>query len=122
VVAVTHDRYFWTRGRRILELDRGQGIPGRATTARGWIRSEPGCPGGKVRIGRQRTLQHELEWIRMRPGPAGQGKARITAYEKLCRATGKRPENVEISIPPGPRLAAWWLRPRISARDMATGF
>src|SRR4051794_20489264 len=110
VVAVTHDRYFLDNvAEWILELDRGQGIPWKGNYS-SWLeqKQERLALEEKEVSGRQRTLQHELEWIRMSP-PArrAKAKARITAYEKLLaedRDYDKRGDQNEIHIPAGPRL------------------
>ena len=108
VIAVTHDRYFLDNvAGWILELDRGQGIPFKGNYT-SWLeqkqerlRSEE-----KSESERQKTLQRELEWIRMSPkARRAKGKARITAYESLLgQESEKRREDLEIPIPPGPRL------------------
>src|SRR3970282_851424 len=108
VIAVTHDRYFLDNvAGWILELDRGQGIPFKGNYT-SWLeqkqerlRSEE-----KSESERQKTLQRELEWIRMSPkARRAKGKARITAYESLLdQESQKRREDLEIPIPPGPRL------------------
>ncbi len=108
VVAVTHDRYFLDNvAEWILELDRGSGIPGRGTTRRGWSRSSSGsAQEEKSETKRQKTLQRELEWIRMAPrARQAKGKARLNVYEQLLNEdTAQKLEQVEIYIPPGPRL------------------
>jgi ATP-binding cassette ChvD family protein len=108
VIAVTHDRYFLDNvAGWILELDRGQGIPFKGNYT-SWLeqkqerlRSEE-----KSESERQKTLQRELEWIRMSPkARRAKGKARITAYESLLgQESEKRREDLEIPIPPGPLL------------------
>ena len=108
VIAVTHDRYFLDNvAGWILELDRGQGIPFKGNYT-SWLeqkqerlRSEE-----KSESERQKTLQREIEWIRMSPkARRAKGKARITAYETLLdQESEKRREDLEIPIPPGPRL------------------
>jgi len=108
VIAVTHDRYFLDNvAGWILELDRGQGIPFKGNYT-SWLeqkqerlRSEE-----KSESERQKTLQREIEWIRMSPkARRAKGKARINAYEALLdQASEKRREDLEIPIPPGPRL------------------
>jgi len=108
VLAVTHDRYFLDNvAGWILELDRGEGIPfqGNYTS---WLEQK------KARLAieekheskRQKTLEQELEWIRLNPkGRHAKSKARISAYEKMLgEETQKRNEELEIFIPPGPRL------------------
>src|SRR5689334_5057786 len=108
VVAVTHDRYFLDNvAGWILELDRGAGIPweGNYTS---WLDQKRTrlAQEEKEESARQRTLEHELEWVRMAPrARQAKGKARLTAYEKLLAEEGREKiENVEIYIPPGPRL------------------
>lgn len=108
VIAVTHDRYFLDNvAEWILELDRGEGIPWKGNYS-SWLEQK------KTRLSmeekseskRQKTLQRELEWIRMTPkGRHAKAKARITAYETLVSQEGeKREKDLEIYIPPGPRL------------------
>ena len=108
VIAVTHDRYFLDNvAGWILELDRGRASPGRATTPPGWSRNRSACAGRKnPKASRQKTLQRELEWIRMSPkGRHAKSQARITAYEKLLSQEAERSEKeLELYIPPGPRL------------------
>src|SRR5499425_1206408 len=108
VIAVTHDRYFLDNvAGWILELDRGHGIPweGNYTS---WLeqKQERLRRQEKSESDRQKTLQRELEWIRMSPkARRAKGKARITAYETLLdQESQKRREDLEIPIPPGPRL------------------
>ena len=105
VIAVTHDRYFLDNvAGWILELDRGQGIPWEGNYSRGWNRSRSGCGSEeKSETDRQKTLQRELEWIRMSPKARhAKGKARINAYEALLdQESEKRREDLEIHIPPG---------------------
>src|SRR5437588_2532111 len=108
VIAVTHDRYFldYVAG-WILELDRGHGIPFKGNYS-SWLDQK------RVRLQqeektetqRQKTLERELEWIRMSPkGRHAKGKARINSYETLLsQETEKRGQDLEIYIPPGPRL------------------
>jgi ATP-binding cassette ChvD family protein len=108
VIAVTHDRYFLDNvAGWILELDRGQGIPFKGNYT-SWLeqKQERLRREEKSESERQRTLQRELEWIRMAPSARrAKGKARITAYEKLLdQESQKRREDLEIPIPPGPRL------------------
>ncbi|HEY3176068.1 MAG TPA: energy-dependent translational throttle protein EttA [Candidatus Polarisedimenticolia bacterium] len=108
VVAVTHDRYFLDNvAGWILELDRGAGIPweGNYTS---WLEQKQARLGQEEKAAsvRQRTLQRELEWVRMSPRARhAKGKARLNAYEKLLAEEMERaPETVEIYIPPGSRL------------------
>jgi energy-dependent translational throttle protein EttA len=108
VIAVTHDRYFLDNvAGWILELDRGQGIPWRGNYS-SWLqqKQERLRREEKSESERQKTLQRELEWIRMSPkARRAKGKARITAYETLLdQESQKRREDMEIYIPPGPRL------------------
>ncbi len=108
VIAVTHDRYFLDNvAGWILELDRGQGIPWKGNYS-SWLEQKQGRlrQEEKTESERQKTLQHELEWIRMSPkGRHAKSKARINAYESLLGQEGeKRAEDLEIYIPPGPRL------------------
>ena len=108
VIAVTHDRYFLDNvAEWILELDRGEGIPWKGNYS-SWLEQK------RTRLHleekseskRQRTLQRELEWIHMSPkGRHAKSKARISAYETLVsQETEKRDRDLEIFIPPGPRL------------------
>ncbi|HXF76125.1 MAG TPA: energy-dependent translational throttle protein EttA, partial [Methylomirabilota bacterium] len=108
VIAVTHDRYFLDNvAGWILELDRGQGIPFKGNYT-SWLeqKQERLRREEKAESERQRTLQRELEWIRMAPKARhAKGKARISAYEALLgQEAQKRREELEIPIPPGPRL------------------
>jgi sulfate-transporting ATPase len=110
VVAITHDRYFLDNvARWILELDRGRGIPFEGNYS-SWLeqkqeRLERETKGNEAR---KRTLQRELEWVRMAPkARQAKGKARLTAYEKLrAEAEGATDidRRLEIAIPPGDRL------------------
>jgi ATP-binding cassette ChvD family protein len=108
VVAVTHDRYFLDNvAGWILELDRGHGIPYQGNYT-GWLEQK------RARLeveekqvsAKRRTLDRELEWVRMTPrARTGKSKARIRAIDQLRAAQEQQlPETVEISIPPGPRL------------------
>src|SRR5918999_5082215 len=108
VVAVTHDRYFLDNvAGWILELDRGHGIPYEGNYS-GWLEQKQTrlSQEEKSESKRQRTLQRELEWIRMSPrARQAKGKARLNAYEQLLSEdTAQKVEQVEIYIPPGPRL------------------
>ena len=108
VIAVTHDRYFLDNvAGWILELDRGEGIPFKGNYT-SWLeqKQERLRRDEKSESERQKTLQRELEWIRMAPkARRAKGKARITAYESLLdQESQKRREDLEIPIPPGPRL------------------
>ncbi|HUU32448.1 MAG TPA: ATP-binding cassette domain-containing protein, partial [Vicinamibacterales bacterium] len=108
VVAVTHDRYFLDNvAGWILELDRGSGIPYQGNYT-GWLEQKRGRlqQEEKTESKRQRTLQRELDWIRMSPrARQAKGKARLNAYEQLlAEDTNEKLDKVEIYIPPGPRL------------------
>ena len=108
IIAVTHDRYFLDNvAGWILELDRGEGIPYKGNYT-SWLeqKQERLRRQEKSQSERQKTLQRELEWIRMSPkARRAKGKARITAYETLLdQDSQKRWEDLEIHIPPGPRL------------------
>ncbi len=108
VIAVTHDRYFLDNvAGWILELDRGYGIPWKGNYS-SWLEQKQ----ERVRLEekseskRQKTLERELEWIRMSPkARQSKGQARVNAYEKLLNQEAEaRREDLEIYIPPGPRL------------------
>ena len=108
VIAVTHDRYFLDNvAEWILELDRGYGIPWRGNYS-SWLdqKQDRLRREEKADTRRIRTLERELDWIRMSPrARQAKGKARVTAYEKLLsQETEERREELEIYIPPGPRL------------------
>jgi energy-dependent translational throttle protein EttA len=108
VVAVTHDRYFLDNAAEwILELDRGSGIPWKGNYSL-WLEQKRQrlSQEEKAETKRQKTLERELEWIRMAPrARQAKGKARLNAYEQLLNAdTAQKIEQVEIYIPPGPRL------------------
>jgi energy-dependent translational throttle protein EttA len=108
VVAVTHDRYFLDNvAGWILELDRGRGIPWQGNYS-SWLEQKQGrlAQEEKAETRRQRTLERELEWIRMSPrARQAKGKARLNAYEELLREeTAQKIESAEIYIAPGPRL------------------
>jgi energy-dependent translational throttle protein EttA len=108
VVAVTHDRYFLDNvAGWILELDRGHGIPYEGNYS-GWLEQKQNRlqQEEKAESKRQRTLQRELDWIRMSPrARQAKGKARLNAYEQLLNEdTAQKLDSVEIYIPPGPRL------------------
>jgi ATP-binding cassette ChvD family protein len=108
VIAVTHDRYFLDNvAGWILELDRGQGIPWQGNYS-SWLeqKGQRLATEEKQETERQKTLQRELEWIRMSPkGRQAKSKARINSYESLAsQETQKRASELEIYIPPGPRL------------------
>ena len=108
VIAVTHDRYFLDNvAGWILELDRGHGIPWKGNYS-SWLEQKQQrlALEEKADSKRQKTLQRELEWIRMAPkARMAKGKARINAYESLLNQESEsRREDLEIYIPPGPRL------------------
>ena len=108
VVAVTHDRYFLDNAAEwILELDRGSGIPWKGNYS-SWLdqKQQRLAQEEKSETKRQKTLARELEWIRMAPrARQAKGKARLNAYEQLLNEdTAQKIEQVEIYIPPGPRL------------------
>ncbi len=108
VVAITHDRYFLDNvAGWILELDRGAGIPWEGNYS-SWLdqKQQRLAQAEKAGAARQRTLQRELEWVRMTPRARHQkSKARLNAYEDMLREDRqKAPEKLEIYIPAGPRL------------------
>jgi ATP-binding cassette ChvD family protein len=108
VVAITHDRYFLDNAAQwILELDRGRGIPWKGNYS-SWLEQKEQrlALEEKQASARRRTLERELEWIRMSPrARQAKGKARINAFEQLRSEEEQRaPESVEIVVPPGPRL------------------
>ncbi len=108
VIAVTHDRYFLDNvAGWILELDRGRGIPWKGNYS-SWLEQKQKRLAHEERseAERQKTLQRELEWVRMSPkGRHAKGKARLNAYEAmLSHESEKRAPDLEIYIPPGPRL------------------
>ena len=122
VVAVTHDRYFLDNvAGWILELDRGSGIPWQGNYS-SWLDQKQGrlAQEEKAETKRQRTLQRELEWIRMSPrARQAKGKARLTAYEQLlAEDTPDKVDNAEIYIAPGPRLGDVV----VEARDLRKGY
>ena len=108
VIGVTHDRYFLDNvAGWILELDRGHGIPWEGNYS-SWLEQKRTRlqHEEKTETQRQKTLERELEWIRMSPkGRHAKGKARINSYEALLsQETEKQAQDLEIYIPPGPRL------------------
>jgi ATP-binding cassette ChvD family protein len=108
VIAVTHDRYFLDNvAGWILELDRGEGIPWKGNYS-SWLgqKQQRLASEEKQASARRRTLERELEWIRMAPrARQAKSKARITAYESLlAEETAARDDTAEILIPPPPRL------------------
>jgi energy-dependent translational throttle protein EttA len=108
VIAVTHDRYFLDKvAGWILELDRGEGIPWKGNYS-SWLEQKQKrlAQEEKSESKRQKTLERELEWVRMNPkGRQAKAKARLGAYEKLLsQETREKEEKLELFIPPGPRL------------------
>lgn len=108
VIAVTHDRYFLDNAAGwILELDRGQGIPWKGNYS-SWLEQKKArlAQEEKTESSRQRALAHELEWVRKSPtARRAKSKARLAAYETMLNQdTQKRAAEIEIYIPPGPRL------------------
>ena len=122
VIAVTHDRYFLDNvAGWILELDRGEGIPWKGNYS-SWLeqKQERLRREEKAEGNRQKTLERELDWIRMSPkGRHAKSQARISAYEKLLgEEAEKREKELELFIPPGPRLGDVV----IDAQDVSKGF
>jgi energy-dependent translational throttle protein EttA len=110
IIAVTHDRYFLDNvAGWILELDRGEGIPWKGNYS-SWLEQKQQRlkQEEKTESKRQRTLERELEWVRMNPkGRQAKAKARLGAYEKLfSQEVKEREEKLELYIPPGPRLGS----------------
>ena len=108
VIAITHDRYFLDNvAGWILELDRGEGIPWKGNYS-SWLdqKSKRLAKEEKVESKRRKTLERELEWVRMSPkGRRTKSKARLSNYEKLLENKSKdKEEKIELYIPPGPRL------------------
>lgn len=122
IIAVTHDRYFLDNvAGWILELDKGQGIPWKGNYS-SWLEQKQArlAQEEKTMSERRKTLQRELEWIRMSPkGRHAKSKARINSYEALLGQEGeKKAKELEIYIPPGPRLGNLV----IEAKDVCKGF
>jgi len=122
VIAVTHDRYFLDNvAGWILELDRGHGIPWKGNYS-SWLeqKQERLRKEEKSESKRQKTLQHELEWIRMSPkGRHAKSQARISSYEKLLGNAGlEKEKTLELYIPPGPRLGGVV----VEAKEVSKGF
>ncbi len=110
VIAVTHDRYFLDNvAGWILELDRGEGIPWKGNYS-SWLEQKQQrlAKEEKSESKRQKTLQRELEWVRMAPkGRRAKSKARISAYDNMLSQEGKEKESkLELYIPPGERLGS----------------
>lgn len=108
VIAITHDRYFLDHvAGWILELDRGEGIPWKGNYS-SWLdqKTKRMAQEEKQASKRRKTLEHELEWVRMAPkARQAKGKARLTSYDRLLNEDQKeREERLEIFIPNGPRL------------------
>jgi ATP-binding cassette ChvD family protein len=122
VIAVTHDRYFLDNvAGWILELDRGHGIPWKGNYS-SWLEQKQKRleQEEKAESQRQRTLKQELEWVRQTPSARrSKSKARIANYEKMLKEESlKREDDVEIYIPPGPRLGELV----IEAKEVAKAF
>jgi ATP-binding cassette ChvD family protein len=124
VVAITHDRYFLDNvAGWILELDRGAGVPWEGNYS-SWLdqKQQRLSQEEKEESARRRTLQRELEWVRMAPrARQAKGKARLTHYEQLLaeeQASERREGPREISVPPGPRLGDLV----IEARQLRKGY
>ncbi|HYZ99357.1 MAG TPA: energy-dependent translational throttle protein EttA, partial [Acidimicrobiales bacterium] len=124
VVAVTHDRYFLDNvAGWILELDRGRGFPFEGNYS-GWLEQKRARleREDKADTARRRTLERELEWVRLAPkARQAKGKARLAAYERLraeAEAAERGPGRLQIDIPPGPRLGDLV----IEARDLSKGY
>lgn len=109
VIAITHDRYFLDNvAGWILELDRGEGIPTKATIPAGWSRSRSAWREGKSESRRQRALADELEWIRSSPkARQAKSKARIKRFEELSKIEYKRKTS---RMPSSSRPAPDWAR------------
>ena len=122
VIAVTHDRYFLDHvAGWILELDRGEGIPWKGNYS-SWLdqKTKRMAQEEKLASKRRKTLERELEWVRMAPkARQAKGKARLSSYDRLLNEDQKeREEKLEIYIPNGPRLG----NKVIEARDLAKGY
>jgi len=122
VIAITHDRYFLDNvAGWILELDRGEGIPWKGNYS-SWLdqKSKRLAKEEKVESKRRKTLERELEWVRMSPkGRRTKSKSRLSNYEKLLQDKSKEQEaKIELYIPPGPRLG----NNVIDAVNVAKGF
>ncbi len=122
VIAVTHDRYFLDHvAGWILELDRGEGIPWKGNYS-SWLdqKTQRMAQEEKLASKRRKTLERELEWVRMAPkARQAKGKARLSSYDRLLNEDQKqREEKLEIFIPNGPRLG----NKVIEARNLAKGY
>lgn len=122
VIAVTHDRYFLDNvAGWILELDRGEGIPWKGNYS-SWLEQKQNRleKEEKTESKRQKTLQRELEWVRMAPkARQAKSKARLAAYDRMVSEDNKeREDKLELFIPPGPRLG----NKVIEAKGVKMGF
>ncbi|HEY1056935.1 MAG TPA: energy-dependent translational throttle protein EttA [Emticicia sp.] len=122
VIAVTHDRYFLDNvAGWILELDRGEGIPWKGNYS-SWLEQKQNrlAKEEKSESKRQKTLQRELEWVRMAPkARQAKSKARLAAYDRMVSEDNReREEKLELFIPPGPRLG----NKVIEAKGVKMGF
>ena len=122
IIAVTHDRYFLDNvAGWILELDRGEGIPWKGNYS-SWLEQKDArlAQEAKKAHKRRQALQRELDWVRQNPqGRQAKNKARLTAYESMAsEEQSKRSEDIELYIPPGPRLGSQV----IEASNIAKGF
>ncbi len=122
VIAVTHDRYFLDNvAGWILELDRGEGIPWKGNYS-SWLeqKDKRQAQEQKEQVRRQRTLERELEWIRLSPrARQAKSKARVSNYENLIKEpTAERLQDLSIYIPAGPRLG----EVVVEAKDLTKGF
>ncbi|NCG30622.1 MAG: energy-dependent translational throttle protein EttA [Bacteroidetes bacterium] len=122
VIAITHDRYFLDKvAGWILELDRGEGIPWKGNYS-SWLdqKSKRLAQEEKTASKRRKTLERELEWVRMNPkGRQTKSRARLNNYDQMLNEEQKsKEENLEIYIPPGPRLG----NNVIEAIDVSKGF
>lgn len=122
VIGITHDRYFLDNvAGWILELDRGEGIPWKGNYS-GWLdqKTKRMEQEEKQASKRRKTLERELEWVRMAPkGRHAKSKARLNNYDKLLSEDGKnKEEKLELYIPPGPRLGS----KVIEAKGVAKGY
>lgn len=124
VVAITHDRYFLDNvAGWILELDRGAGIPWEGNYS-SWLEQKQARLAAEERAdkARQAALERELDWIRMSPrARQSKGKARVNAFAELAAAadaSDRRPDRLEIAIPPGPRLGD----KVVEAKELVKGF
>ena len=124
VIAVTHDRYFLDNvAGWILELDRGVGIPWKGNYS-SWLEQKKTrlSVEEKTESARQKALAHELEWVRQSPkARQAKSKARVQRYEAMLAEDQREKEKqIEIYIPPGPRLGRLVIEAKASARHLAT--